>query len=96
MKLGASKCRYCNDAEYIAIYLFPDFHGSFVIWHYVLPMIAAVIGIIFSSFVGLSGIGSLAIIIAIYIAMLVLSELKFGRCVKCGKIRLVSIFEKEQ
>ena len=94
MKLGTSKCRNCNESEYIEIYLFPNFNGSFFIWHYVLPIIAAIIGIIFSAFLGLSGIGSLAVIITMYIAMLVLSELKFGRCVKCGKIKLVSLFEK--
>lgn len=96
MKLGTNKCSCCNESEYIAIYLFPHFYGSFVIWHYVLPIIAAIIGIIFSAFLSLSGVGSLVVIIAIYIAMIVLSELKYGRCVNCGKIRLVSIFEKEQ
>ena len=96
MKLGAGKCSYCNENEYIAIYLFPNFNGSFVIWHYVLPLIAAIIGIILSAFLSLSGINSIVVVITIYIAMLVLSELKFGRCVKCGRIRLVSIYEKKQ
>jgi hypothetical protein len=96
MKLGSGKCSYCNENEYIAIFLFPDFYGSFVIWHYVLPIIAAIVGIIISAFLGLYGFGMLAIILTIYISMFVLSEMKFGRCVKCGKIRQVSIFEKER
>lgn len=44
MKFGNNKCSYCHEEKYIEIYLFPYFHGSFVMWFYVLPVFTVVLG----------------------------------------------------